>query len=102
MLPEDDIIIPLDIYTFEKEWFPLFERVKEVVYKVTKQATINEIVLIGGATRMPKIQKNLQVLCPNLNKTINPEEAVAKGAVIYAAMISGNACIKIGEFFLKK
>ena len=43
---------------------------------------INEIVLVGGSTRIPKIQKLLQDFFngKELNKSINPDEAVAYGA----------------------
>ena len=43
---------------------------------------INEIVLVGGSTRIPKIQKLIQDFFngKELNKSINPDEAVAYGA----------------------
>jgi len=49
-------------------------------------------VLIGGSTRIPKIQKLLQDFFggKELNKSINPDEAVAYGAAVQAAIISGD------------
>ena len=45
---------------------------------------INEIVLVGGSTRIPKIQQMLQDFFngKELNKSINPDEAVAYGAAV--------------------
>lgn len=52
---------------------------------------INDVVLIGGSTRIPKVQKILQDLFngKELNKSINPDEAVAYGASVQAAIILG-------------
>lgn len=53
---------------------------------------INEIVLVGGSTRIPKIQEILRKFFSGkeLNKNINPEEAIAYGAAVQAAIITGN------------
>ena len=53
---------------------------------------IHDIVLIGGSTRIPKIQKLLQDFFngKELCKSINPDEAVAYGAAIQAAILSGD------------
>ena len=53
---------------------------------------INDVVLVGGSTRIPRIQKILQDLFKGkeLNKSINPDEAVAYGAAIQAAILSGD------------
>ena len=52
---------------------------------------IEDIILIGGSTRIPRIRKLLQDLFPAqlLNKSINPDEAVAYGASIQAAILHG-------------
>lgn len=59
--------------------------------KLDKSA-ISEIVLVGGSTRIPKIQKLLSDYFggKELNKSINPDEAVAYGAAIQASILSGN------------
>ncbi|CAI5951438.1 unnamed protein product [Closterium sp. NIES-65] len=52
---------------------------------------IHDVVLVGGSTRIPKVQLLLQE-CLNgkeLCKSINPDEAVASGAVVQAAILSG-------------
>ena len=64
------------------------------------KASINDIVLVGGSTRIPKIQKLLQDFFngKDLNKSINPDEAVAYGAAVQAAILSGDqseACTDI-------
>ena len=53
---------------------------------------IHDIVLVGGSTRIPKIQANLTKFFNNkeLNKSINPDEAVAYGAAVQAAILSGS------------
>ena len=53
---------------------------------------IHEVVLVGGSTRIPKIQSLLKDLFNNkeLNKSINPDEAVAYGAAVQAAILNGD------------
>ncbi|KAI9980765.1 hypothetical protein PInf_010084 [Phytophthora infestans] len=53
---------------------------------------VNEIVLVGGSTRIPKVQQLLKdfVNGKELFKSINPDEAVAYGATVQAAILSGN------------
>ncbi|XP_071952396.1 heat shock cognate 71 kDa protein-like [Antedon mediterranea] len=53
---------------------------------------IHELVLVGGSTRIPKMQQMLSDFFNNkeLNKGINPDEAVAYGAAVHAALLSGN------------
>jgi len=55
------------------------------------KSQINEIVLVGGSTRIPKIQSMLSEFFngKELNKSINPDEAVAYGATVQAAILSG-------------
>lgn len=52
---------------------------------------IDEVVLVGGSTRIPKIQKMLSDFFngKELNKSVNPDEAVAYGAAVQAAILSG-------------
>lgn len=55
------------------------------------KSKINEVVLVGGSTRIPKIQSLLTDFFngKELNKSINPDEAVAYGAAVQAAVIQG-------------
>jgi len=54
-------------------------------------AQINEVILVGGQTRMPMVQKTVQDLFgKEPRKDVNPDEAVAVGAAIQAAVLSGD------------
>ena len=55
------------------------------------KSKIHDVVLVGGSTRIPKIQKLLQEFMGGreLNKSINPDEAVAYGAAVQAAVLTG-------------
>lgn len=66
------------------------------------KASINEVVLVGGSTRIPKIQKMLQdFFCGKaLNLSINPDEAVAYGAAVQAAILTGDGSSKIQDVLL--
>jgi L1 cell adhesion molecule like protein len=80
---------------------PLDNALKDA--KISKNE-IDEIVLVGGSTRVPKIQellaqyfnKDVSKLC----KSINPDEAVAYGAAIQAAVLSGNKSDKLDSLLL--
>merc|ERR1712183_523715 len=67
-----------------------------------EKAAINEIVLVGGSTRIPKIQKLLQEYFngKELNKSINPDEAIAYGAAVQAAILSGDKSDTIDDLLL--
>ncbi|MBD5074384.1 Hsp70 family protein, partial [Xanthomonas citri pv. citri] len=53
---------------------------------------IHEVVLVGGSTKIPKVQEMLRNFFngKQLNKTIHPDEAVAYGAAVRAALLSGD------------
>merc|ERR1712142_315251 len=69
--------------------------------KVDK-AKIHDIVLVGGSTRIPKIQKLLQDYFSGkeLNKSINPDEAVAYGAAVQAAILHGDKSEEVQDLLL--
>jgi len=82
---------------FEELCGELFRSTLEPVEKALRDAKmdkgqVQEIVLVGGSTRIPKIQKLLQDFFNGreLNKSINPDEAVAYGAAVQAAILSGD------------
>ncbi|MFS8894632.1 molecular chaperone DnaK [Synechococcus sp. O70.1] len=57
--------------------------------KLTK-ADINEVVLVGGSTRIPAVQRLVrELLGKEPNQTVNPDEVVAVGAAIQAAVLAG-------------
>ncbi|KAH9423781.1 Heat shock- 70 kDa protein 2 [Dermatophagoides pteronyssinus] len=63
---------------------------------------IDEIVLVGGSTRIPKIQKLLSDFFSGkeLNKSINPDEAVAYGAAVQAAILIGDKSEMVKDLLL--
>lgn len=82
---------------FEEITSDLIDRCVKPIEKVLLDAKmskdrIDEIVLVGGTTRIPKIQKKLSEFFngKELCKSINPDEAVAYGAAVQAAILSGN------------
>ncbi|XP_015189296.1 PREDICTED: heat shock protein 70 A2-like [Polistes dominula] len=92
----------IDFYTkisrarFEELCSDLFRSTLEPVEKALADAkfdkrSIHDVVLVGGSTRIPKIQNMLQnFFCgKQLNLSINPDEAVAYGAAVQAAILTG-------------
>ncbi|XP_074270758.1 heat shock 70 kDa protein 18-like [Silene latifolia] len=81
---------------FEKLNLDLFEKCLEPVDKCLKdaqmrKADVHDIVLVGGSTRIPKVQELLQNYFEGkeLCTRINPDEAVAYGAASHAAILAG-------------
>ncbi|KAJ2587176.1 Heat shock protein ssb1 [Coemansia sp. RSA 1722] len=75
-----------------------FQKTIEPVAQVLKDSGIaknqvDDIVLVGGSTRIPKVQSLLQEFFDGkeLNKSINPDEAVAHGAAVQGAVLTGTA-----------
>merc|ERR1719494_1711692 len=66
------------------------------------KSSINDVVLVGGSTRIPKIQKLLQDFFngKELNKSINPDEAVAYGAAVQAAILVGDTSEAVSDLLL--
>nr|NVI74562.1 heat shock protein cognate 5 [Cucujiformia] len=56
-----------------------------------KNSDIGEVLLVGGMSRMPKVQETVQeIFGRNPSKSVNPDEAVAVGAAIQGGVLSGN------------
>tara|TARA_E500000178_G_C17031393_1_gene760767 strand:- start:11 stop:1927 length:1917 start_codon:yes stop_codon:yes gene_type:complete len=92
---------------FEELCGDLFRKTFEPVEQVIKDSKISkshihEVVLVGGSTRIPKIQNQLTDYFNGkaLNKSINPDEAVAYGAAVQAALLSGVKDSKIDDLLL--
>ena len=66
------------------------------------KGSIHDVVLVGGSTRIPKIQNLLQNFFSgkSLNLSINPDEAVAYGAAVQAAILSGDQSSAIQDVLL--
>ena len=98
----DSLYDGVDFYTsitrarFEELNMDLFRKCMDPVERVLHDAKmdkskIDEVVLVGGSTRIPKVQQMLSDFFngKELNKSINPDEAVAYGAAVQAAILSG-------------
>ncbi|XP_072980419.1 heat shock 70 kDa protein-like [Typha angustifolia] len=92
---------------FEELCMDLFVKCIEPVEKCLRDAKIDkgqvhDVVLVGGSTRIPKVQQLLQDLFngKELCKSINPDEAVAYGAAVQAAILSGEANEKVQDLLL--
>ena len=109
----DSLFEGIDFYTsitrarFEEMCADLFRGTLEPVEKSLRDAkmdkgSIQEIVLVGGSTRIPKIQKLLQDFFngKELNKSINPDEAVAYGAAVQAAILHGDKSEAVQDLLL--
>ena len=91
-----DFVSSLTRAKFEDLNQDLFTKCMEPVEKVLKDAhvskgDVNQIVLVGGSSRIPKIQEMLSERFngKELNRSINPDEAVAYGAAVQAALLTG-------------
>ena len=109
----DSLFEGIDFYTsvtrarFEELCADLFRGTLEPVEKAIRdakmdKANIHEIVLVGGSTRIPKVQKLLQDFFngKELNKSINPDEAVAYGAAVQAAILHGDKSEAVQDLLL--
>merc|ERR1719402_369173 len=109
----DSLFEGIDFYTsitrarFEELNADLFRGTMDPVEKSLRDAKmdksdIHEIVLVGGSTRIPKIQKLLQDFFngKDLNKSINPDEAVAYGAAVQAAILCGDKSEEVQDLLL--
>jgi heat shock protein 1/8 len=99
----DSLYEGIDFFTnitrakFESLCSHLFIKCMDPVMRVLQDAgvsksEVDEIVLVGGSTRIPKIQSDLSKMFngKELSKGINPDEAVAYGAAAQAALLSGS------------
>ncbi|KAJ6633981.1 hypothetical protein lerEdw1_014218 [Lerista edwardsae] len=109
----DSLYEGIDFYTsitrarFEELNADLFRGTLEPVEKALRDAKldksqVHDIVLVGGSTRIPKIQKLLQDFFNGreLNKSINPDEAVAYGAAVQAAILCGDKSENVQDLLL--
>merc|ERR1711967_41854 len=92
---------------FEELNNDLFKKTLGPVGKVlddadVEKSEVDEIVLVGGSTRIPKVQSLLSDYFGGKepSKSINPDEAVAYGAAVQAAILSGNGGEKTDELLL--
>jgi len=85
---------------FESLAEPIFERLKSPCYKALEDAKLSandiaEVLLVGGSTRIPKVQEIVKdIFGKEPNKSINPDEVVALGAALQGAVLAGDAGVK--------
>ncbi|KAI5481423.1 heat shock 70kDa protein 1/8 [Pseudohyphozyma bogoriensis] len=109
----DSLFEGVDFYTsitrarFEELCQDLFRSTMDPVEKVLRDAKIDksnvdEIVLVGGSTRIPRVQKLVSDFFNGKepNKSINPDEAVAYGAAVQAAILTGDTSEKTQDLLL--
>jgi heat shock protein 1/8 len=92
---------------FEELCQDLFRSTLDPVEKVLRdskidKANVHEVVLVGGSTRIPRIVKLVSDFFngKELNKSVNPDEAVAYGAAVQAAILSGDISEKTQDLLL--
>lgn len=102
-----DFISSLTRARFEELCADIFRRTIDTVEKVildakVSKSDIDEVILVGGTTRIPKIQKQLSEFFNDkeLCKSLNPDEAVAYGAAVQAAILSGEKDANIQDLLL--
>nr|XP_009399566.2 PREDICTED: heat shock 70 kDa protein-like [Musa acuminata subsp. malaccensis] len=102
-----DFYVTITRARFEELCMDLFRKCMDPVEKVLRDAKIDkgqvdEVVLVGGSTRIPKIQQMLQDFFngKELCKSINPDEAVAYGAAVQAAILTGEGDEKVQDLLL--
>ncbi|CAI5951469.1 unnamed protein product [Closterium sp. NIES-65] len=109
----DSLYEGIDFYTtitrarFEELNMDMFRKCMDPVEKCLKdakmsKAQIHDVVLVGGSTRIPKVQQLLQEYFngKELCKSINPDEAVAYGAAVQAAILNGEGNEKVQDLLL--
>merc|ERR1712130_222790 len=109
----DSLFEGIDFYTsitrarFEELCSDLFKGTLDPVEKALRDAkldksSVHDIVLVGGSTRIPKVQKLLQDFFngKELNRSINPDEAVAYGAAVQAAILTGDTSEAVSDLLL--
>ena len=109
----DSLYEGIDFYTtmtrarFEELNMDLFRKCMEPVEQCLRDARmdkgqVHDVVLVGGSTRIPRVQQLLQDLFNGreLCKSINPDEAVAYGAAVQAAILTGHGDERVQDLLL--
>ena len=103
----EDLHVSISRAKFEELCIDLIRRALEPVDRVLQDAKVSksqvhDIVLVGGSTRIPKVQQLLSDYFggKELCKSINPDEAVAYGAAVQASILSGNVSDKTSSIVL--
>ncbi len=102
-----DFSVNLTRAKFESLCMDIFKKTLEPVERVLvdskiSKGQVNDIVLVGGSTRIPKVQELLSEFFngKELCRKINPDEAIAYGAAVQAAVLSGQKDEKLDSLVL--
>ncbi len=95
---------------FERMTADLLQRTEDTTELVLQQAKVDpkeltEVVLVGGSTYMPAVERMMKEICGRVpSRDLRPEEAVAQGAAIHAAILEArvNRGSKVGEAITKR
>jgi molecular chaperone DnaK len=102
------MIFDLTRAQFEAEIAPIVEMTKTITERALAAAKlqpqdIKDVILVGGSTRIPAVRKMLATLFGKPSRTdINPDEAVARGAAIFAAKMAGDIGLAVVDSQGKK
>ena len=103
----NDFSLRLSRAKFEELCLDYFKKAMEPVEQCLKdsnlaQKAIKDIVMVGGSTRIPKVQELIKAFFngKELCKSINPDEAVAYGAAVQAAIVSGQGSEDVQNMLL--
>ncbi|MEZ4964922.1 MAG: molecular chaperone DnaK [Saprospiraceae bacterium] len=94
------LVMKLSRAKFEQMTDSLVQRTLEPCRKALQDASlkpgdVDEIILVGGSTRIPRIQEEVEKFFGKKpNRSVNPDEVVAVGAAVQGAILSGNAGVK--------
>ena len=103
----EDLSLEISRDLFEEICGHLFDKcinpISELLQKLNiSQGNIDEVILIGGSTKIPRIRRMLKsIFFREPNTFINPDEAVASGAAIMAAKLSGVEGKEIKDILIK-
>jgi L1 cell adhesion molecule like protein len=96
LLHGEDYIMEMTAARLERMISPIVEKTLVVVESVLKDAklrpdTVDEVLLVGGSSRIPKVKRLLKELFGSnkIRERVNPDEVVAQGAAILAAVLTG-------------
>ncbi len=97
---ERDVELELTRADTEACWQPLLARIREPIWRALRDGGVSpreldEVLLVGGATRMPAFIKEVAALCQRMPaRHLPPDEAVAMGAAVQAALKRGHAAVE--------